>query len=118
MEPLRDESFILGEEIPWSQVMAICMLILGLAMLAWILYTNRKKEGKYFGSATGDPYGITKYIGDSKDEVAYLTNINMMCKIYPENYSEKPEEKKSSFFKKKATKKESDEEMERKEQQE
>ncbi len=118
MEPLRDESFILGEEIPWSQVMAICMLILGLAMLAWILYTNRKKEGKYFGSATGDPYGITKYIGDSKDEVAYLTNINMMCKIYPENYSEKPEEKKSSFFKKKATKKESDEETERKEQQE
>ena len=64
-----------------------------------LLYFNRKKEGKYFGSVNGDPYGITEYIGDSKKDPAYLTDLNMMCKVYPENYTEKPEEeKKKSFF--------------------
>lgn len=99
MEPLRDQSFILGDEIPWSQVMSVIMLVAGLALLFVLLYLNRKKEGKYFGSANGDPYGITEYIGDSKKDPAYLTNVNMMCKVYPENYTEKPEEeKKESFF--------------------
>ena len=52
----------------------------------YVLLTNKKKEGKLFGSLNGDPYGITKYYGDKKDEVAYLNNVNMMCKIYPENF--------------------------------
>ena len=43
-----------------------------------------------FGSAKGDPYGITEYIRDSAKEVPKWDKINMMCKLFPENY-EKPE---------------------------
>ena len=60
-----------------------------VALLVW----NKKKEGKFFGSATGDPYGITNYLKDTKDEKAYLTKTNMMCAIYPENYEQKPPKK-------------------------
>ncbi len=97
MEPLRDNTFILqGGGIPWSMVFSILMFVAGVAWLVTILLLNSKKEGKLFGSVNGDPYGITKFIGDSKDEVAYKDKINMMCAIYPENYPEKPpkEEKK------------------------
>lgn len=98
MEPLRDSEFILGGGIPWSMVMSICMIVFGVSLLFYVLYTNKKKEGKLFGSLNGDPYGITKYYGDKKDEVAYLNNVNMMCKIYPKNYvdplDEEDEEKK------------------------
>ena len=62
------------------------MLIAGAGLLFYVLFMNKKKEGKLFGSANGDPYGITKYIGDKKDEAVYATKINMMCAIYPENY--------------------------------
>lgn len=86
MEPLRDPEFILGGGIPWSMIMSICMIVFGVGLLFYVLYTNKKKEGKLFGSLNGDPYGITKYYGDKKDEVAYLNNVNMMCKIYPKNY--------------------------------
>lgn len=86
MEPLRDPEFILGGGIPWSMIMSICMIIFGVGLLFYVLFTNKKKEGKLFGSLNGDPYGITKYYGDKKDEVAYLNNVNMMCKIYPENF--------------------------------
>ena len=69
MEPLRDESFILGKEpgnsgIPWSFVFSLVMLIAGVVALVAILLLNKKKEGKLFGSANGDPYGISKFIGD------------------------------------------------------
>ena len=101
MEPLRDSQYILGNGIPWSMVMSVCMFVAGASMLAIILYNNKQKEGKLFGSATGDPYGITKYIKDNKDEKAYFSKINMMCKIYPENYEEKPlDDKKSAKSKK------------------
>ena len=40
-------------------------------------------------------HGITKFIGDTKEEIAYKDNVNMMCKIHPENYAEKPAEKPS-----------------------
>ena len=94
MEPLRDNTFILqGGGVPWSLVFSLLMFVGGVAWLVTILLLNRKKEGKLLGSLKEDPYGITKYIGDTKNEVAYLDNVNMMCKIYPENYQEKPAKK-------------------------
>ena len=92
MEPLRDQEFILGEGVRWSQVMSLCMLVGGLALLVYVLYANRKKEGAVFGSRKNDPYGITEYIGDRKDEIAYFDKWNMMCRVYPENYVVKTEE--------------------------
>lgn len=83
MEPLREKQFQLGN---FSLIMAIVMFIGGILFLAGVLYFNWKKEGVLFGSKTGDPYGITKFIKDNKDEVAYFNSMNMMCKIYPENY--------------------------------
>lgn len=95
MEPLRDPDYILGGDvgIPWSMIMSLCMLVGGLALLGCVLYFNKKKEGAWIGSKNGDPYGISKFIGDTKDEVAYFSKVNMMCEIYPENYVEKPNEK-------------------------
>ncbi len=95
MEPLRDETFILsGGGIPWSLVMSIVMALAGTGLLVYVLWNNKKKEGVLIGSSNGDPYGITKFIGDTKGEIAYKNNINMMCKINPENYPEKPMENK------------------------
>lgn len=86
MEPLRDPSYILGNGIPWSLIMSLLMLIAGIAMLFYVLYVNKRTEGKLIGSKNGEAYGIVSFIGDKKDETAYLTKINMMCKVYPENY--------------------------------
>ena len=91
MEPLRDSSFILGDTVPWSFVFSLLMLVGGVALLTTLLLINKKKEGKLIGSANGDPYGITRYIGDSKKEIPQYTDINMMCKVYPENYPKKEE---------------------------
>ena len=93
MEPLRDPSYILGDKVQWSFVFSLLMLFAGIALLLVLLFLNRKKEGKYIGSAIGDPYGIAAYIKDNKKEVAYLTKINMMCKIFPENYVKPAPEK-------------------------
>ena len=90
MEPLRDPSFILGSKVPWSMVTSILLLIAGVTLLVVLLMLHKNIEGAYIGSANGDPYGITQYIGDDKKEIAYFTDVNMMCKIYPENYQEKP----------------------------
>ena len=96
MEPLRDSEFILnGGGIPWSLVMSICMMLAGAGLLVFVLLYNKDKEGVLIGSVNGEAYGITKFIGDTPDEVAYLNNINMMCKVYPENYVEKPEKETS-----------------------
>lgn len=90
MEPLRDPSYILNKGgVPWSFVMSLIMLAAGIALLFVVLFLNKRKEGALFGSLKGDAYGITEFIGDKKDEVAYLNNVNMMCKIHPENYVEK-----------------------------
>ena len=86
MEPLRDPQYILGHGVPWSLVMSICMLVFGLGLLFTVLYINKRKEGKLFGSLRGDPYGITKFIGDTKTEKPVFTKLNMMCSVYPENY--------------------------------
>ena len=84
--------YILGEGVRWSQVMSLCMLIGGLGLLIFVLWNNRRKEGMLFGSLKNEPYGISEYIGDSKDEVAYFDKWNMMCRIYPEKYVVKTEE--------------------------
>ena len=56
--------------------------------MAFVLIRNRKKEGVLFGSLKGDPYAITEYRGDSKNEIPVKNKINIMCAIYPENYAE------------------------------
>ena len=60
-------------------------------MLVFVLLHNKAKEGALIGSLNGDTYGITKFIGDNDKEIPYFNNVNMMCKIHPENYVEKPE---------------------------
>lgn len=87
MEPLRDPHFILGKNgIQWSFVMSMVMLIGGAIWLAVLLIVNKRKHGKLIGSVNGDPYGITEFIKDNKDELAVYNNVNMMCSIYPDNY--------------------------------
>ena len=101
MEPLRDPEYILsgGVEggIPWSLVFSIALLLFGVGMLFVVLFLNKRKEGVLFGSLRGNPYGISTFIKDTKDEVAYKTKINMMCEIYPENYAKPPEKEPSKF---------------------
>ena len=95
MEPLRDPAYILsGGGVPWSLVMSIFMLVGGITLLVVLLVVNKKKEGKLFGSANGEESGIVTYIKDGKDDEAYLSKINMMCKKHPENYKEKPKKEK------------------------
>lgn len=90
MEPLRDSSFILnGGGIPWSFVFSLVLLAGGLGLLGYVLINNQRKEGQLLGSKDNDPYGITKFIGDTKTETAYFDSVNVMCSIYPENYSTK-----------------------------
>ena len=96
MEPLRDPQFILGDGVQWSLVMSIGMIVFGLGLLFGVLLVNKRKEGSLIGSKRSDPYGITKFIGDTKTEKPKFTKLNMMCSIYPENYppeNEKTDEK-------------------------
>ena len=89
MEPLRDPTYILGKEpgnsgIPWSFVFSLLLLAAGIGLLLYVLLTNKKKEGKLFGSLEGDPCAITQFIGDRKDEKPKFDNINLMCQLRPE----------------------------------
>lgn len=98
MEPLRDPTYILSEGgIQWSLVFSLLLLAFGLILLFIVLYTNKRKEGVLFGSVKGEKYGITKYLKDTKDEVAYFNKTNMMCAIYPENYQIPPEKEPSKL---------------------
>ncbi len=91
MEPLRDPSYILsGGGVRWSFVFSLLMLAGGIALLAVLLVLNKRKQGAYIGSLNGDPYGITDFVKDNKNEVAYRDKINMMCRIFPENYVAPP----------------------------
>ena len=103
MEPLRDNQYILqGGGVRWSLVFSLLLLVFGLGLLFAVLFVNKRKEGVIFGSKKGEPYGITRYIKDYKEEVAYKNNVNIMCKIYPENYEEPPvkEESEKGLFEK------------------
>ena len=95
MEPLRDPQYILsGGGVPWSLVFSLSLFVLGAAMMAFVLGRNKKTEGVLFGSLKGDPYAITEYKGDTKDEVPVKNKINIMCSIYPERYADTPEKDK------------------------
>ncbi len=91
MEPLRAPEYILGDSVPWSLVLSLVMLAFGLAFLFVVLFLNKRKEGKLFGSLKADPYGITQFIGDNKKEKPVFSKWNMMCAVYPENYPAKEE---------------------------
>ncbi|MBE7080351.1 MAG: prolipoprotein diacylglyceryl transferase [Clostridiales bacterium] len=94
MEPLRYQEFILNKgSIPWSLVFSVLLCLFGVALLVYVLLTNKKQEGSLLGSANGDPYGISKFIGDTPDEVAYFSKINKMCQVYPERYTVKENDK-------------------------
>ena len=91
MEPLRDPRYILsGGGVPWSLVMSLAMLVGGLVWVFLVLLLNKRKEGAFIGSANGDPYGISEYVKDNKEEVAYFTKVNMMCKVHPDRYLPAP----------------------------
>ncbi len=91
MEPLRDNSYILnGGGVPWSFVFSILMIVMGICGIALLLTLNYRKEGALFGSKTGDPCGITKYLTPYKDDPPYYSKIN----ILGSNYPPKPEEEK------------------------
>ena len=94
MEPLRDPTFILGDSVPWSLVFSLILLAFGLGLLFYVLYKNKREEGCLIGSKTGEKYGITTFIGDTKDEKPKFDKWNMMCKIYPENYPKADENNK------------------------
>lgn len=112
MEPLRDNEFILqGGGVPWSLVFSILIMLFGIGLLFSVLLVNKRKEGVLFGSKSGEPYGISKYVKDMKDEVPYKNKINIMCGIYPENYEEPPVKEKKSFldsFRSRLTKKDTE----------
>ena len=88
MEPLRDPQYILGDGIKWSLVMSLLMLFGGMIWLATLFIVNKRKHGKLIGSATGEPYAIKEFIKDTKDEIPVYNKMNMMCKLYPENYED------------------------------
>lgn len=89
MEPLRDPAYILsGGGVPWSLVFSMSLFLFGAVMMAFVLVRNKRKEGVLFGSLKGDPYAITQYKGDTKDEIPVKNKINMMCAVYPERYAE------------------------------
>lgn len=58
MEPLRDSRYILGSEIAVSQVFAILMAVGGVLLFVALLFYNRKKYGKAFGAAFGEPLAV------------------------------------------------------------
>lgn len=95
MEPLRDPQYILGNNVPWSMVFSLIMLVGGLVFLFVLLLLNKRKEGKLIGSAVGEPYAIVKFIGDAKDEKPVYNKWNMMCAVYPENYPKQEEKSKT-----------------------
>ena len=97
MEPLRDPTYILGKEpgnsgIPWSFVFSLVLLAAGIGLLLYVLLTNKKKEGKLFGSLEGDSCAITQFIGDKKDEKPKFDKINLLCQLRPELF-EREEDK-------------------------
>ena len=58
MEPLRDSQFILGYNIPVSFVFSIIMCVGGALLALGLLYYNRRKYGRCFGAAEGEPLAI------------------------------------------------------------
>lgn len=58
MEPLRDSQYILGSNLPISQIFALVMAAGGLILFLVILFVNRRKYGSCFGAVVGEPLAI------------------------------------------------------------
>lgn len=85
MEPFRDPGYILGSEndVMWSQITSILMIVAGVVAIGVLLYFNYRKEGALIGSKTGDACAITKYVKCDKNDVPYFSKINVMGANYP-----------------------------------
>ncbi len=93
MEPLRDEDFILGgTDAMYSQMMSILMIILGVGMIVLLLILNKRKEGKFVGSAVGDPYGIREFIKCYDTDEPKYDKWNLATKLYKEELKEKEQD--------------------------
>ncbi len=96
MEPLRDGEFILDNGgILWSEVAWIILAGAGIIGIMSLLIVNFKREGSFFGSKTGDPCGITKYLSSDKNATPYYSKINIFGASYPPA-PEKPNKSKKS----------------------
>lgn len=83
MEPLRDEAYILGgSDVMYSQLTSIGMIVLGAAGIIALLIVNKKREGKFFGSEKGDPYGIGTFIKCYKTDEPKYDKWNLATKLY------------------------------------
>ena len=80
VEGLRSDSLYWGP-FRISQLLAGIILVVGAGMIAFLLLRNRKKEGCLVGSLRGDPYGITEFIRNDKDDVPDK-KINAMRHLY------------------------------------
>lgn len=83
MEPMRNPAYILGDDVMWSRLTAILMIVFGLAGILTLLVLNYRKEGAFIGSKKGDPCGITDYIPCYKDDKPYFSKINIFGSQYP-----------------------------------
>lgn len=95
MEPLRDSEFILGgTDHMYSRITSIMMIVGGIAFIVILLVFNKKKEGKFIGSKTGDPYTIGEFIPCDKTEEPNYDKLNLAAKLYHKGYFEKNGNKK------------------------
>ncbi len=92
MEPFRYQADILGGGgVMWSELFAILMVGFGVIGCLVLMIVNHLKEGKFIGSAKGDPCGITQYLTPYKNDPPYYSKINMFGAQYP---PKPPKEKK------------------------
>ncbi len=83
MEPLRDPSYQYGGgvEINSSLVAAYALIALGIVVIAAALICNKKKEGRFFGSAHGDPYIVSRFVPAGKGDAPLYTFINYATRL-------------------------------------
>ena len=95
MEPFRDPKYILGAGVDamWSQLTSVLMIGMGIIGILALLIYNVKTQGAVFGSRTGDPCGISDYIGAYKNDKPYFSKINILGAKYPLKPEEKPKKK-------------------------
>ncbi len=83
MEPLRDEAYILGgSDIMYSRLTSIFMIVVGVGMIVVLLVLNKRKEGKFFGSAKGDPYTIGEFVPCYKTDLPQYDKWNLATALY------------------------------------
>ena len=58
------------------------MYALGIVVIAAALIYNKVKEGKFIGSAGGDPYAVGRFVPAAKDDKPLYTSINYATRLY------------------------------------